>query len=692
MYNFNGDLGQKLLEFVNENKHISEEALNDYRLWAMTHFEDENAFFQFEIELEEYLNTNGYVIDTPSAGMIAEIIKNRTLDSINDYINYYTNFPILTDAEAISLLTQLKNDPENEEAKEALLFSNARALLVYAKDKTKYGIDVSDIMHEGFIGILEALKSFDISKGHYSQFCITRAIHSMYKYITDNLSPFTISEATRRRKDFLIKFAIEYQQEFSKPLDVFPARCAVVAEEMRQNNRAQKEKHFTSGVIISYKTIRDFIQDFDDKKQVLGVDKIEHDNKHTLTANTELAEAIIKEKKYTLEENGEERLLNKQDIKTIFTSFDRFSVVNCKETMSNISTISLDDPITSGSEQSENSRSVAEIISDKTGSSFETYIEEIDVIDDYKAAGIRFIETVIADAEKNDKSLKANKKISNTDLAKFFFGFLTPADFKRITGFTLNPETGIPDNCPELAYNETAFLGKKFPELWTKNAKGPVTGLNLSINDPTEIDRIAKLPVWSIEYEVNKRLTPSQKQKFETAVSKAKNTNFYIGLQLDFYKYKYLALMGEGRTQDEITRSKNAAVRDLRKLTSVFAEFKIPVPQEDFLGSFVFLDVKSRNKVLERLSDRQKTDLVKLPRYEHSYTEIDGKRMADGYLFKTTKIEEIGTFLGIAPATVSQQLNYLNRELQIEDGLNAIFKDKTGLSPNNYFSPEQTER
>jgi RNA polymerase sigma-32 factor len=76
------------------------------------------------------------------------------------YINFVNNIPLLTDKEEYDLAEQWRND-EDVEAARYLVLSHLRLVVSIARGYLGYGLPLADIIQEGTIGLMKAVKRFD---------------------------------------------------------------------------------------------------------------------------------------------------------------------------------------------------------------------------------------------------------------------------------------------------------------------------------------------------------------------------------------------------------------------------------------------------------------------------------------------------------------------------------------------------
>ncbi|MDD3250581.1 MAG: RNA polymerase sigma factor RpoH [Smithellaceae bacterium] len=81
------------------------------------------------------------------------------------YIADINRFPLLTPEEEFKLAMRLKKDSDLEAA-EKLIVSNLRFVVKIAHEYRNYGFKLTDLIQEGNIGLIHAVKKFDPEKGY----------------------------------------------------------------------------------------------------------------------------------------------------------------------------------------------------------------------------------------------------------------------------------------------------------------------------------------------------------------------------------------------------------------------------------------------------------------------------------------------------------------------------------------------
>lgn len=87
-----------------------------------------------------------------------------SLDSLDQYMRAIKAFPVLTAEEEYEHATRLKNEGDLESAR-ALIVSHLRLVASIARGYSGYGLSQSDLIQEGNIGLMKAVKRFDPDRG-----------------------------------------------------------------------------------------------------------------------------------------------------------------------------------------------------------------------------------------------------------------------------------------------------------------------------------------------------------------------------------------------------------------------------------------------------------------------------------------------------------------------------------------------
>ncbi len=85
--------------------------------------------------------------------------------SLEKYLVDISNYPVLSRQEEYELATRYKNDGDLEAARK-LITSNLKFVIRIANSYKNYGLNPLDLIQEGNIGLIQAVKGFDPTKGY----------------------------------------------------------------------------------------------------------------------------------------------------------------------------------------------------------------------------------------------------------------------------------------------------------------------------------------------------------------------------------------------------------------------------------------------------------------------------------------------------------------------------------------------
>ena len=125
-----------------------------------------------------------------------------SLASLDNYIQAVGRFPLLTQEEETRLGRQLR-DEQDVEAARRLVLSHLRLVVAVARGYLGYGLPQADLIQEGNIGLMKAVKRFDPERGvrlvSFAMHWIRAEIH---EYILRNWRLVKIATTKAQRKLF----------------------------------------------------------------------------------------------------------------------------------------------------------------------------------------------------------------------------------------------------------------------------------------------------------------------------------------------------------------------------------------------------------------------------------------------------------------------------------------------------------
>ncbi|HEX7234602.1 MAG TPA: sigma-70 family RNA polymerase sigma factor, partial [Nitrosospira sp.] len=87
-----------------------------------------------------------------------------TSGSIESYIQAVSRFPILTQEEEVRLARSLRDEGDIDAARQ-LVLSHLRIVVAIARGYKGYGLPQADLIQEGNIGLMKAVKRYDPERG-----------------------------------------------------------------------------------------------------------------------------------------------------------------------------------------------------------------------------------------------------------------------------------------------------------------------------------------------------------------------------------------------------------------------------------------------------------------------------------------------------------------------------------------------
>ena len=122
--------------------------------------------------------------------------------TLDIYIGEINRHPLLTAEEEFKLAVELKKNNDTEAA-EKLVVSNLRFVVKIAHEYRNYGIKLTDLIQEGNIGLMHAVKKFDPYKGYrLISYAVWWIRAYMQNYIIKSWSLVKIGTTQAQRKLF----------------------------------------------------------------------------------------------------------------------------------------------------------------------------------------------------------------------------------------------------------------------------------------------------------------------------------------------------------------------------------------------------------------------------------------------------------------------------------------------------------
>ena len=125
-----------------------------------------------------------------------------SIGSIEAYISIVNQAPVLTKEEEHALAVKFKENNDLDAARQ-LVLSQLRFVVHIARTYSGYGLPLADIIQEGNVGLMKAVKKFDPDKGVR---LVTYAVHwiraEIHEFVFDNWKIVKVATTKAQRKLF----------------------------------------------------------------------------------------------------------------------------------------------------------------------------------------------------------------------------------------------------------------------------------------------------------------------------------------------------------------------------------------------------------------------------------------------------------------------------------------------------------
>jgi len=129
-------------------------------------------------------------------------VLNPTVSSLEAYIQAVNAIPMLTPERELELGRSLKGNNDLEAARDMVL-SHLRLVVSVARNYMGYGLPQADLVQEGNIGLMKAVKRFDPERGvRLASFAIHWIKAEMHEYILRNWRMVKVATTKAQRKLF----------------------------------------------------------------------------------------------------------------------------------------------------------------------------------------------------------------------------------------------------------------------------------------------------------------------------------------------------------------------------------------------------------------------------------------------------------------------------------------------------------
>nr|MCH9664393.1 RNA polymerase sigma factor RpoH [Gammaproteobacteria bacterium] len=140
--------------------------------------------------------------------------------SIENYTQSANVFPILSQEEEVRLARRLR-DEDDIKAAQKLILSNLRIVISVARGYKGYGLPQADLIQEGNVGLMKAVKRFDPERGvRLVSFAVHWIKAEMHEFIMRNWRLVKIATTKQQRKLFFNLRSMKKGLETLSPTEV----------------------------------------------------------------------------------------------------------------------------------------------------------------------------------------------------------------------------------------------------------------------------------------------------------------------------------------------------------------------------------------------------------------------------------------------------------------------------------------
>lgn len=180
--------------------------------------------------------TNTAALTLQPSQLAMAISNPGSLGTIEAYISTVNRLPVLTPEQESGLARRLRDEQDIEAARE-LVLSHLRLVVSVARQYLGYGLPHADLIQEGNVGLMKAVKRFDPERGvRLVSFAVHWIKAEIHEYIVRNWRMVKIATTKAQRKLFfnLRSMRPDGQTLDSKQVDDIAAQLSVRAEDVRE--------------------------------------------------------------------------------------------------------------------------------------------------------------------------------------------------------------------------------------------------------------------------------------------------------------------------------------------------------------------------------------------------------------------------------------------------------------------------
>ncbi len=152
--------------------------------------------------------------------------------SLESYIQAVNRFPVLSQEEEFALATRFKTESDLDAARQ-LVLSHLRVVVSVARGYAGYGLPQADLIQEGNIGLMKAVKRYDPDRGvRLVSFALHWIRAEIHEFVVRNWRMVKIATTKAQRKLF---FNLRSMKQGLEPLK--PQQVSEIARQLNVSER-----------------------------------------------------------------------------------------------------------------------------------------------------------------------------------------------------------------------------------------------------------------------------------------------------------------------------------------------------------------------------------------------------------------------------------------------------------------------
>src|SRR5271157_3903212 len=183
-----------------------------------------------------------------SAALVAKqtgMVFAGPVGSLDSYIDRVSQIPVLSKEDEVALAVRFRSEEDLDAARQ-LVLSHLRFVVHIARGYLGYGLPMGDLVQEGNVGLMKAVKRFDPGVGvRLVSFAVHWIRAEIHEYVLRNWRIVKVATTKAQRKLFfnlrkatksLVWFSNEEKQEVAKKLNVSQNDVSIMEERLQAHD------------------------------------------------------------------------------------------------------------------------------------------------------------------------------------------------------------------------------------------------------------------------------------------------------------------------------------------------------------------------------------------------------------------------------------------------------------------------